>query len=67
MMYLAAPIIVSYILFVFVAEHLNPLKTFRENGKRRRIHEGRKVALAAIPIGYAMIFALYFVTSGTTA
>ena len=66
MMYLAAPIVVSYLLFVFVAEHLNPLKTFRENGKRRRIREGRKVALTAIPIGYAMVLALYFLTSGTT-
>ena len=63
MLYFAAPIAISYLLFVFIAEQINPLKSFRENGKRRRAKQGRQVALAAIPVGYAVIFTLNFLST----
>jgi len=63
MLYLAAPILVSYLVFVFTAEHINPFRKFREKGKRRRIKNGRKVALIALPIGYGMVGTLHLLTS----
>jgi len=62
MLYVAAPILVSYVLFVFIAEHINPFRKFRENGKRRRINEGRKIALMALPIGYGVVGTLHLLT-----
>jgi len=58
MVYLLAPLLLSYLTFVFFAEQLNPLKTAREVSVRRRARLGRKIALIVLPLSFALAFAM---------
>lgn len=54
---IVAPAVISYGLFVFFGEHFNPLKKAREVSVRRRIRKGRRIALAALLVGYTLVVA----------
>ena len=45
---------------MFIGEHINPFKTFREVTARRRIQSGRKAAIIALPICFACVFGAQF-------
>ena len=63
MIYLVAPLFLSYATYIFFAEQFNPLKTAREVSIRRRARLGRKIALATLPLGYALAFSVHQFTS----
>jgi len=55
------PVVLSYLVFVFVAEHINPFKKFRETSYRRRIKSGRRAGLIALPLFFLIGFTAQFV------
>jgi len=55
-----APIILSYAVFVFIAEHINPFRNFREVTARRRIQSGHRAGLIALPVFFVAVFGAQF-------
>lgn len=53
-------IALSYAVFVFTAERLNPLKTSREVGRRHRLKSGRRAGLVTLFTGVIVLTASKF-------
>ena len=49
------PVVISYFVFAFVAEHINPFKTLREVTANRRIKSGRVAGLIALISCYLIL------------
>jgi len=49
------PLIVSYAIFMYIAEHINPFSTFREVTQRRRIKAGRRAGILTLILLFPLI------------
>ncbi len=55
-----APIVFSYVIFAFIAEHINPFKKFREDVPLRLMRSGRRAGIVALFSSYLALFMWQF-------